>query len=185
MGDLVYAAICSLDGYVEDVDGSFAWAEPDSEVHQYINDQERLFGTHLYGRRLYETMVYWETCDTSDQTPAIHRDFAQIWRAADKVVYSATLAEVSSDRTRLVREFNVAEVGALKESATEDLTIGGAELAGLAIRAGLVDELRMFVNPVSVGGGKPALPMNFQWKLRLVEERSFESGVVYLRYRSA
>jgi dihydrofolate reductase len=182
VGKLIYSAIGSLDGYVADRDGNFEWAAPDDEVHGFVNDLERPVGTFLYGRRMYETMVYWETASTgSDQPPAM-RDFAEIWQAAEKVVYSRTLAATSSRRTRLEREFDPAAVRRLKESAERDLTVGGPELAGEAMRAGLVDELQLFVTPVVVGGGKRSLPDDVRLDLELLDERRFAGGVVYLRY---
>lgn len=180
MARLIYSAIASLDGYVEDESGTFDWAAPDAEVHAFVNDLERPIATYLYGRRMYETMVYWETDD--DQAPEA-RDYAEIWRAAEKVVYSRTLEGVSSEKTRLEREFDVGAIRALKERATADLSIGGAELAGQAIAEGLVDEVLLFLCPVVVGGGKPALPHGVKVGLDLVEERRFGNGVVYLRYR--
>ena len=176
---LVYSAIASLDGYVADADGRFEWSAPDEEVHAFVNDLERPVGTFLLGRRMYEVLVPWETID--DPAPAM-RDFAQIWRAADKVVYSRTLEAPSSARTRIEREFDPEAVRRMK--AEGELSIGGPELAGHAIRAGLVDELRLFLSPVVVGGGTPALPDGVRWPLELVDERRFGNGVVYARYRT-
>ena len=176
---LVYSAIASLDGYVADADGRFEWSAPDEEVHAFVNDLERPVGTFLLGRRLYEVLVPWETID--DPAPAM-RDFAQIWRAADKVVYSRTLEAPSSARTRIEREFDPEAVRRMK--AEGELSVGGPELAGHAIRAGLVDELRLFLSPVVVGGGTPALPDGVRWPLELVDERRFGNGVVYARYRN-
>jgi dihydrofolate reductase len=180
MASLTYSAIASLDGYVEDEQGGFGWAAPDEEVHAFVNDLERPVGTYLYGRRMYETMVYWET--VGDQA-AVTRDFAGIWRAAEKVVYSRTLQAVSSERTRIERELDAAAIGRLKESSRSDISIGGAELAGQAIAAGLVDECHLLVVPVVVGGGKRALPAGVHARLELLDERRFRSGVVYLHYR--
>lgn len=180
MARLIYAAIASLDGYVEDEQGRFDWAAPDEEVHAFVNDLERPVGTHLYGRRMYETMVYWET---DDDQAALARDYAEIWRAADKVVYSRTLQTVSSERTRIEREFDAAAIRRLKESSRSDIAIGGAELAGQAIAGGLVDECRLLLGPVLVGGGKRALPAGVHAELELLDERRFRSGVVYLHYR--
>jgi dihydrofolate reductase len=180
MASLIYSAITSLDGYVEDEQGKFGWAKPDEEVHAFVNDLERPVGTHLYGRRMYETMVYWET--GGDQA-AVTRDFAEIWRAAEKVVYSRTLQTVSSEKTRIEREFDAAATRRLKESSRSDITIGGAELAGQAIAEGLVDECHLFLGPVLVGGGKRALPADVHANLELLDERRFRSGVVYLHYR--
>jgi dihydrofolate reductase len=180
MANLIYSAIASLDGYVEDEQGRFDWAAPDEEVHSFVNDLERPVGTHLYGRRMYETMVYWET---EGDDAAVTRDFAQIWRAAEKIVYSRTLQSVSSERTRIERELDAAAIERLKESARSDISIGGAELAGQAIAEGLVDECHLVVVPVLVGGGKRALPAGVRADLELVDERRFRSGVVSLRYR--
>lgn len=180
MASLIYSAIASLDGYVEDEQGKFGWAQPDEEVHAFVNDLERPVGTHLYGRRMYETMVYWET---GGGDTAVTRDYAEIWRAAEKVVYSRTLHTVSSERTRIEREFDAAAIKRLKEGSRSDITIGGAELAGQAIAEGLVDECHLFLGPVLVGGGKRALPAGVHAELELLEERRFRSGVVYLAYR--
>jgi dihydrofolate reductase len=178
MPKLIYSAIASLDGYVNDRDGNFDWAAPDAEVHAFVNDEERPIGTYLYGRRMYEVMAAWETMD--DPAPAM-RDCAQIWRAAEKIVYSRTLGGVSTPRTRLERELEPEAVRALK--ARSDVSIGGAHLAAEAIRAGLVDECRLYLNPIVVGGGTRALPDDVRWPLELVDERRFGNGVVYLRYR--
>jgi dihydrofolate reductase len=181
MAKLIYAPIVSLDGYVADEHGNFDWAAPDEEVHAAVNDLTREIGTHLYGRRMYEILVAWETID--DDAPVI-RDFAQIWRAADKIVYSRTLETPSSARTRIEREFDPEAVRRLKEQADRDLTIGGPELAARAIEAGLVDEYHLFVNPIAVGGGNRCLPDGVRVRLELVDERRFGNGVVHLRYRS-
>ncbi|HVV14194.1 dihydrofolate reductase family protein [Amycolatopsis sp.] len=181
MAKLIYSAIASLDGYVEDERGGFEWAAPDEEVHAFVNDLERPIGTYLYGRRMYETMVYWET--VSDDESAVARDFAEIWRAAEKVVYSRKLETVSSARTRIEREFDPAEIKRLKESSDHDISVGGAELAGQAMAAGLVDECGLLLVPMAVGGGKPALPDGVRFGLNLLAEHSFSSGVVYLHYR--
>jgi len=183
VGKLIYSAIASLDGYVEDKRGNFEWAAPDDEVHAFVNELERPIGTYLYGRRMYETMVYWETVDTSGDQPAVGRDFAEIWRAAEKIVYSRTLETPSSARTRIERDFDHAAIRELKQSSLSDLTIGGAELAGQAIAAGLVDEYDLILCPIVVGGGKRALPDDVRVELELVDERRFRSGVVHLRYR--
>ena len=181
MAKLIYSAIASLDGYTADADGNFDWAAPGEEVHAFVNDLERPVGTYLYGRRMYEMMVPWETM--TDERPVM-RDFAEIWRSADKIVYSRTLESASSARTRIEREFEPEAVRALKASAERDLTVGGAELAGAALRAGVVDEVQLFLNPVVVGGGKRALPDGVRVGLELLDERRFGSGVVYLRYRA-
>jgi dihydrofolate reductase len=183
MAKLIYSAIASLDEYVEDEHGKFDWAAPDNELIAYLNDQERPIGTYLYGRRMYETMVYWETMTASDDESAESLDYAEIWRAADKVIYSRTLQAASSARTRIEREFDLATIARLKESSSRDLTIGGAELAGQAIAAGLVDECHLYLCPVIVGGGKRALPDGVRADLELVADRRFASGVVHLRYR--
>ena len=183
MAKLIYSAITSLDGYVADEDGNFDWAEPDEEVHTFVNDLERRVGTYLYGRRLYEVMVAWETMSLVDQPPFM-QDFAEIWRAADKIVYSKTLETVSSARTRIERDFDPEAVRQLKAPAGRDLLVGGPDLAAQAIRAGLVDELHLFVAPAVVGGGRQSLPDEVRMKLELLDERRFGSGVVYLHYRT-
>lgn len=179
---LIYTAITSLDGYIEDADGRFDWARPDDEVHRFVNDGERSIGIYLYGRRLYETMAVWETEPGLAARSEVMRDYARIWRAADKVVYSTTLAAPLTERTRIEREFRPRDVAALKETSTTDLSIGGAEIAGRAFGAGLVDECRLLVAPVIVGGGKRALPVGVFLLLELLEERRFDGGTVYLRY---
>jgi dihydrofolate reductase len=184
MGKLIYSAITSLDGYVADEDGNFDWAAPDEEVHSFFNDLERPIGTYLYGRRMYETMVYWETAHTlPDQEPVVE-DFAEIWQAADKIVYSKTLETVSSARTRIERDFDAEAVRQLKASAERDITVGGPGLAGQAIKAGLVDEYHLFLTPIVVGAGKQSLPDNVRVKLELLDERRFGGGVVHLHYRT-
>jgi len=183
MARLIYSAITSLDGYVEDEEGKFDWAAPDDEVHLFVNDLERSIGTYLYGRQMYETMLSWESASTGADQPAASRDFAEIWRAAEKVVYSRTLQTASSARTRIEREFDPSAIRRLKESLGADMTIGGAELAGQAMAGGLVDECHLFLAPVLVGGGKRALPDNVRTQLELIGERRFRSGVVHLHYR--
>ena len=182
MARLVYSAILSLDGYIEDADGKFDWAEPDEEVHTFVNDLERPVGTYLYGRRTYDTMVAWETLEL-DGVPDSIRDYASIWRAAEKVVYSTTLEVVSSARTRLERRFDPEAVRALKKRAGSDVAIGGPDLARHAFAAGLVDDLHLFVAPVVVGGGKRALPEGVRLELEPVDERRFHGGMVHLGYR--
>ena len=185
MAKLIYSAITSLDGYVADEEGRFDWAAPDDEVHAFVNDLERPIGTYLYGRRMYEVMVVWETIDTGpDQTPVM-RDFAEIWRAADKVVYSRTLEAATSARTRIERDFDADAVRQMKARAERDISLGGPGLAGQALRMGLVDECHLFLTPVIVGGGTPSLPDGVRVQLELLDERRFGNGVVYLRYRSA
>jgi dihydrofolate reductase len=184
LAKLIYSAISSLDGYIEDERGRFDWAEPDEEVHTFVNELERPVGTHLLGRRMYETLVAWETIGLDDQPPFI-RDFAQIWRAAEKIVYSRTLESVSSARTRIEREFDPDTVLRLKTASERDLSVGGPELAAHAFRAGLVDEVRLFVAPIVVGGGKRCFPADVRVKLELVDERRFGSAMVHMRYRTA
>lgn len=178
MGELTYSAIASLDGYVADEQGRFDWSMPDEEIHAFVNDRMRAARTHLYGRRMYEVLVAWETMD--DPEPVM-RDFAQIWRAAEKVVYSTTLQEPSSARTRIERRFEPDAVRALK--ADGDCVIGGPELAGQALAAGLVDHVELLLSPVIVGGGNRALPDGVRAQLELVDERRFGNGVVHLAYR--
>jgi dihydrofolate reductase len=178
---LIYSAIASLDGFVADEDGRFDWAAPDDEVHAFINELERPVGTYLYGRRMYEVMVAWETLPLDDQPP-FTRDFAEIWRAADKVVYSTTLETVSSSRTRIERDFDPDAVRQLKATADRDFTVGGAELASQALKAGLVDELQLFLAPVVVGGGTRGLPDGIRIELQLQDERRLGNGTVYVRY---
>jgi len=181
---LIYSAITSLDGYVADVDGNFEWAVPDEEVHTFINDLARPVGTHLYGRRLYETMVGWETDPTLADHSPVMRDFAEIWQAADKIVYSKTLETASTARTRIERDFDPEAVRQMKSLAARDLIVGGPELAAHAFRAGLVDEYHLFVAPMVVGGGKQSLPDNVRQQLALLDERRFGNGMVYLAYRT-
>jgi dihydrofolate reductase len=180
MANLIYSAITSLDGYVEDADGGFEWAAPDEEVHTFVNELERPIATYLYGRRMYDTMVYWETATNSSDAA---REYAEIWRAAEKVVYSRTLHAVTSARTRIWRTFEPDAIQRLKESSAADLSIGGADLAGQALNAGLVDECHLIIAPIVVGGGKQALPNNLLLRLELLDERRFTSGFVHLHYR--
>jgi dihydrofolate reductase len=180
MAKLIYSAITSLDGYVADEDGKFDWSVPDEEVHAFVNDLERSVGTYLYGRRMYEVMVAWESPDTfADQQPVI-RDYAEIWQDADKVVYSKTLETVSSSRTRIERDFDADAIRELKVRAVRDLS--GPELAAQAIEAGLMDELHLLLSPIVVGGGKQSLPDGVRLKLDLRSERRFGNGVVHLHY---
>jgi dihydrofolate reductase len=183
MAKLLYSAITSLDGYVADSDGNFDWAAPDSEVHAFVNETERAVGTQLLGRRMYEFMVPWETWELEGESPEIV-DWATLWRGLDKIVYSRTLEEPRTARTRIEREFDPVAVRSLKASASRDVSIGGPELAGQAIRAGLVDELHLFMSPIVVGGGTAALPDGARWDLELVAERRFGNGVVFLHYRA-
>ena len=182
MARLIYSAIASLDGYVADAAGRFDWAAPDEEVHAFVNDLERSVGTHLFGRRMYETMVFWESPPDLAQQPPVMRDYAAIWQTAEKIVYSRTLPEVASAKTRIERDFDPAAVRQLKVTATRDLSVGGPGLAAAAIAAGLVDEYQFFLVPVLVGGGKPALPRDVRVDLELLDERRFRGGTVYLRY---
>jgi dihydrofolate reductase len=182
MAKLLYSAIASLDGYI--ADGNFDWAVPDEEVHAFINDLDRPLGTYLYGRRMYETMVGWETDHTLAEQSPVMRDFTKIWQAADKIVYSRTLEAVSTARTRIERDFEPDAVRQMKASAQRDMIVGGADLAAHAFRARLVDECHLFVVPIVVGGGKRSLPDDVRVKLELLDERRFEGGVVYLHYRT-
>lgn len=180
---LIYTAITSLDGFVADEDDHFDWAEPDEEVHTFVNDLERSVGTYLLGRRMYEVLVAWETMDLTDQPPFI-RDFAGIWRRAEKIVYSSTLETASSSRTRIERVFDPDEVRRMKTKGEGDLLVGGPGLAAQAFRAGLVDECHLFVAPVVVGGGTASLPDRVRLELELLNERRFGGGIVYLHYRT-
>lgn len=184
MGKLIYSFLVSLDGYIADADGNFDWAMPDEEVHAFINDLQRPLGTHLYGRRLYETMAGWETDPTLAAHSEVMRDFAEQWQAAEKFVYSTTLQQVSTGRTRIERSFSPDALRQLKATVTHDLSIGGAGLAAHAVKAGLVDEYQVFVAPVATGGGTPFLPAGIRIDLDLQEERRFGNGMVYLRYRA-
>ena len=182
---LIYSAIASLDGYIADEEGNFDWAEPDEEVHAFVNDLERPVGIHLYGRRMYETMAGWETDPNlaASSSPTM-RDFAEIWQAAEKVVYSRTLDAVSTSRTRIEREFDPAAVRELKRSAEGDLLIGGAELAASAFAAGLIDECHLFLAPVLVGAGNRCWPDRVWARLEPLEDRRFDNGMVFIRYRT-
>ena len=185
MAQLIYSAIASLDGYVADEEGNFGWAEPDEQVHAFVNDLERSVGTYLYGRRMYETMVAWETDPTLAASSDVTRDFARIWQEADKVVYSKTLGSAPTGKTRIEREFDPGTVRRLKAAAERNLAVGGPDLAAQAFRAGLVDECHLFVAPVIVGGGRHSLPDGVRLALELLDERRFDGGFVYLRYRAA
>jgi dihydrofolate reductase len=180
MARLIYSSVMSLDGYIADERGNFDWAAPDEEVHAFVNDLERPVGTYLYGRRMYQVMAVWETLSGDE---AVVRDFARIWREADKVVYSRTLEKASTARTRIERDFDPEAVRQMKVGAGRDITVGGPELAAQAIKAGLVDEYQLFIVPYVVGGGKRALPDNVRVNLHLLDEHRFGSGVVHLRYR--
>ncbi len=182
MAKLIYSAITSLDGYTADADGGFDWAAPDDDVHAFVNDLERPIGTYLYGRRMYEVMTYWETAHTADDQTPVTLDFAQIWQAADKVVYSTTLRSASTARTRIERNFDSETVRQMKATAQRDISVGGPALAAQAIRTGLVDECHLFVTPIIVGGGTRSLPDGVRQRLELLDENRFGNGVVYLRY---
>src|SRR5438105_3208280 len=182
---LIYSMLASLDGYIADEDGKFDWAVPDDEVHSFINDLERPVDTYLYGRRMYATMVAWETVNTGADQPRAILDFAQIWQASNKVVYSRTLETVSSARTQIKRDFDSDEVRQMKTQPGGDMTVSGPELAAHAFKAQLIDELQLFIAPIVVGGGKQSLPNNVRLKLELIDERRFGNGMVYLRYRAA
>ena len=184
MAKLIYAAITSLDGYVADTSGRFDWAAPDEDVHAFVNELERPVGTYLYGRRMYEVLRPWETMNLADQ-PSFMRDFAEIWRAADKVVYSKTLATVTTARTRLERDFDPEAIRVMKAHAERDITVGGPHLAAQAIKAGLVDAYDLIVAPIVVGGGNHFLPGGVRLELELLDERHFGNGMVHLHYRSA
>jgi dihydrofolate reductase len=184
MAKLIYSAIASLDGYIEDEEGIFDWAAPDEEVHAFINDLERPVGTYLYGRRMYETMAGWETDPTLAEQSPLMRDFAEIWQAADKIVYSNTLEKVSTARTRIERDFDPESVRQTKAQAGRDITVSGPDLAAHAWSAGLVDECQLFVAPIVVGVGKRSLPNDVRVRLELLDERRFEGGMVYLHYRT-
>ncbi len=182
MAKLIYTGITSLDGYTADRDGNFDWSAPDEEVHTFINDLERPIGTYLLGRRMYQIMTYWEAVPNLQDEPLCIQDFAAIWGAADKVVFSRSLEAVSSARTRIEHDFDPEMVRHLKATAASNISVGGPELAGHAIRAGLVDEYRRFITPWVVGGGTPFLPDDVALRLQLVDEHRFGNGVVYLRY---
>jgi dihydrofolate reductase len=180
---LIYAAITSLDGYIEDEGGNFDWAAPDQEVHAFVNELERPVGTYLYGRRMYETMAGWETDPTLAEHSPEMRDFAELWQPAEKVVYSTTLESASTAKTRIERAFDPAAVREMKASAERDITVGGPALAAHAFRAGLVDECHLFLTPIVVGAGKRSLPDDVRLELELADERRFGNGTMFLRYR--
>jgi len=183
MAHLIYIANTSLDGYTEDMNGSFNWTTPSEEVFQFISSLVHATGTHLYGRRMYETMMLWETDPSLAAESPLRRDFAQFWQAADKIVYSRTLETASTRRTQIERNFNPEAVRQLKASVEQDILIGGPELAAQAFRSGLIDECLLFVMPIMLGGGKSALPDRLRLELELLDERRFGNGAVFLRYR--
>jgi dihydrofolate reductase len=186
MANLIYSAISSLDGFIEDAEGTFDWAEPDEEVHAFVNDLMRPAGTYLLGRRMYETLVFWERPPDLAAEPPVVQDFAEIWQSAEKIVYSKTLQTAASARTRIEREFDPEAIRQLKATAGRDLTVAGPEVAAQAIEAGLVDEFHLFLVPVIVGGGKRSLPdRNVRVRLELLAERRFRNGTMYLHYRNA
>jgi len=183
MAKLIYSVIASLDGYIEDRDGNFDWAAPDEEVHSFVNDQERNIGTYLLGRRMYETMMVWETDPNLAGDSPFMRDYAQIWQAADKIVYTRTLQAPYTRRTKIEPEFDPQVVKRLKDGANRDLGIGGANLAATAFAHGLIDEYHVVLAPAIVGGGKRALPDGVRLDLELLHERRFANGMVFLNYR--
>lgn len=184
MAKLIYSAITSLDGYVADTEGKFDWAVPDTDVHAFVNDLEREIGTYLYGRRLYEVMLYWETAPTDGGVLPVVRDYARIWQAASKVVFSKTLTKLAITKARLERQLDPDAIREMKAESSRDISVGGPELAGQAIKAGLVDEIHLFLNPIVVGGGNHALPNDVRVRLELLKENRFRNGVVHLHYRT-
>jgi dihydrofolate reductase len=183
MAKLIYAAISSLDGYMADAEGKFDWSAPDQEVHRFVNDLERPIGTHLYGRRMYEVMRYWETAPTGNGEPSAGQEYAKIWQTADKIVYSKSLERASTGKTRIEREFDPEAIQQLKAAAARDISVSGPTLAAQALKLGLVDECHLFLSPIVVGGGNPALPDNVRLVFELLDERRFSNGVVHLHYR--
>ena len=184
MANLIYIANTSLDGYTEDTAGNFDWSTPEEDYFRFITNLVRPLGTHLYGRRMYQSMMVWETDPRLAAESPLRRDFAELWQTADKLVYSRTLAATATRRTHLERDFDPEAIRQLKKAAAQDILIGGPELAAHAFRAGLIDACHLFISPIIVGGGKPALPDNVRVQLELVEERRFGNGVVYLGYRT-
>ena len=183
MGKLIYATNTSLDGFTEDATGSFDWSVPDQAVHEYYNAMMRGVGTQLLGRRMYETMAVWETEPSFYEESPVQADFAAAWQDSDKLVYSTTLTEPLTTRTRIVPAFDADEVRALKEASSADLLIGGPGLAARALRAGVVDEVRLVLSSVTLGAGKPAFPTDLRIELELIDERGFDRGAVQLAYR--
>lgn len=184
MAKLIYSMLASFDGFVADEDGNFDWAEPDEEVHAFVNDLSRSIGTHLFGRKMYDVMAAWENLPDFDTQPPVMQDFARIWQAAEKVVFSKTMQDVRTGRTRLERSFDPEKIAALKRSSSSDLSVSGPGLAALAIGAGLVDEFHIFLAPVIVGDGNRLLPEGVRSKLELLDQRHFESGFAYVHYRT-
>jgi dihydrofolate reductase len=183
MAKLIYAAISSLDGYVADSEGNFDWSMPSEEVHRFVNNLEGRIGTYLYGRRMYEVMRYWETASTGNGEPSAGQEFAKMWQATDKIIYSRSLENVSTARTKLERELDPAVIRRMKADASRDIAVSGPTIAGQAMKLGLVDECHLFLSPIVVGGGTPALPDNVRIQLELLDERRFGNGVVHLHYR--
>lgn len=184
MAKLIYTTIASLDEYIVDKNGKFDWAAPDEEVHAFVNDLEREVGTYLYGRRIYEVMTYWETHSTEGDAVDVMTDYARIWQAAEKIVFSRTLTKATTSKTRIEKSFDPNSIRKLKEQSSRNISVGGAELAGEAIKAGLVDEMHLLLHPILVGGGRKAFPDNALVRLELLDERRFESGVVHMHYRT-
>jgi len=182
LGELIYFVISSLDGYIEDKSGKFDWAEPEEEVHRFVNDLERQAGTYLYGRRMYETMRAWETDPTLAAASPLMQDFATIWKAADKIVFSSSLEKASTSRTRIERRFHPELIRQLKANVRHEILIGGPELAGHAFKAGLVDKCHLFLFPIIVGGGKKGLPDDVRLRLKLEDQRRFGNGTIFLSY---
>lgn len=184
MGRLIYIANTSLDGYTEDREGRFDWSTPEEGYFSFVTSLVRATGTHIYGRRMYQSMMVWESDPTLAAESPLRRDFAELWQSADKIVYSRTLEAASTRRTQIERNFDPEAIRQLKEAVGQDILIGGPELAAHAFRAGLVDECHLFISPIILGGGKPALPDDVRLELELLEERRFENGVVYLGHRT-
>ncbi len=183
MAQLIYSVNMSLDGFIEDTSGSFGWSEPDDEVFKFITDRERLAGTHLYGRKMYETLLVWETDPNLVNASPLYRGYADMWQAPDKIVYSRTLQSAPTRKTRIERDFRPEAVKQLKDSASADLIISGPNIAAQAFRASLVDECQLYLRPIALGGGKPALPADLRLELDLLEEQRFREGSLFLRYR--
>ena len=183
MSKLIYAVNTSVDGFMEDQDGNFGWTEPNDEVFKFITDLMRPIGTHLLGRRMYETMMVWETDPKFAAESSLKRDFAEVWQAANKIVFSTTLENLPTRKTQLMRSFEPETIRQLKANSEHDILIEGPEIASHAFRAGLIDECHLFILPVVVGGGKSAIPNNLRLNLELLEEQHFGNGTVYLRYR--